>query len=97
MNTCHKIAAVFLSFGTLMGAASAQEENQTKPLYQARDKNHHAGIGRKMQPNTSYYGYCEEAPCSNDRQVNRMSHHDRKMLRQQVNEARKSLYPENPH
>ena len=96
MKTSHKIVVTFFSVGILMGSACAQstrgEEPQAEQL--AQEDTQRIRYGRKMKEDTSYDGYCEiRASCSGYRKANRMSHHDRQMLRQQVNEAGKTLYP----
>lgn len=53
---------------------------------------HYVRYGRKMQHNRSHDEYyCGAQPCSNYRRLTKMSHEDRKMLRQQVNDASRSL------
>lgn len=101
MKACHKIAITLFSFGIFIGTAHAQETQEEKPAEASRqlteDETQYVGYGRRMRRNTSYDNYCNDSPCSNYRRANRMSHHDRKVLRQQVNEAGKTLYPQRHH
>ncbi|WAW10468.1 hypothetical protein NB640_02065 [Oxalobacter vibrioformis] len=102
MKASHKIAITLFSFGIFIGTAHAQESHEEKPAetpqqLAAEDETSYVGYGRRMRRNTNYDNYCGDSPCSNYRRANRMSHHDRKMLRQQVNEAGKTLYPQRHH
>jgi len=101
MKACHKIAITLFSFGIFIGMAHAQESHEEKPAETSRqlaeEETQYVGYGRRMRRNTGYDNYCDNSPCSNYRRANRMSHHDRKMLRQQVNEAGKTLYPQRHH
>jgi len=97
MKICRQIAATFLSFGVLMGAACAQEEKQAKPSQRpAKDEIRQISYGKNTRQQAGHDDDCGKSSCPRDRQTNRMSHQDRKMLRQQVNEAGKNLYPQ-PH
>jgi hypothetical protein len=101
MNPCHKIAMTLFSFGIFIGSVHAQESQEEKPAGQSRqqteEETRYVGYGRRMRRDASYDNYCDDAPCSDYRRANRMSHHDRKMLRQQVNEAGRTLYPQRHH
>jgi len=100
MKTCNKIAVTFFSFGMMIGTAYAQETRKEKqaasPQQQSEEELRPASYGRKMRQEGAYDGYCTEPPCSRYQRASRMSHNDRKMLRQQVDEAGKTLYQSEP-
>ncbi len=101
MKTCNKIAVTVFSFGVVIGTACAQEAIMERPAEPSRqlaeEETQYVRYGRRMRQNTSHDNYCGNSPCSDYRRANRMSNHERKMLRQQVNEAGKTLYPQQHH
>ena len=101
MNTCHKIAITLFSFGIFIGNIHAQESQEEASVEHSRqvseEETPYIRYGRKMRRNADYDNYCGDSPCSNYRRANRMSYEDRQMLRQQVNEAGKTLYPRHHH
>lgn len=102
MKPCQKFVVTLFSFGMMMGVACAQSDLEEKQAEQSQQLSEedtpYIGYGRRMKHNSSYEGYCNDSdtPCSRYRRA-RMSHHDRQMLRQQVNEAGKTLYPRVRH
>ena len=96
MKTCCGFVAAVLSCGLLIGMAYAQEiseEKTAEPAGQMTEEDMPGPrYGRRMRHHPLPDDYCGGSPCASYRRVSRMSHHDRQMLRQQVNEAGQ-LYP----
>ena len=81
-----------------MGTASAQEEKPAKLSQRlAKEDVRQVSYGRNTHQHTSYEDDSAKVSHSRERQTNRMSHQDRQMLRQQVNEAGKTLYSQPNH
>ncbi len=96
-NAYQKIVVTAFSFGILIGMSYAQEiQEETaieSPLSSTETEElRFVRYGQRMKTQSQYDNYCDNSPCSNYQRVSKMSHHDRQMLRQQVNEAGKTLY-----
>ena len=93
-NAYQKIAVTAFSFGILIGMSYAQEIPEEvateRPL--SYEETRFVRYGQRMKNHSQHDDYCNNAPCSNYQRVSKMSHQDRQMLRQQVNEAGKTLY-----
>ena len=96
MKTCRQFAAAVLSCSLLIGIAHTQEtpeEKKSEPSRQMAEEDMPCPrYGRRMRHHSLPDDYCGDSPCANYRRVNRMSHHERQILRQQVNEADHTLY-----
>ena len=94
-NAYQKIVVTAFSFGILIGMSYAQETPEEvaieRPL-SSSEETRYVRYGQRMRNHSQHDDYCNNAPCSNYQRVSKMSDHDRQMLRQQVNEAGKTLY-----
>jgi len=88
--TYFAIPIVSLAFLCSSGYCESYEKTETAPSSVAKQHNtiDYVRFGRRMQHNRAHDDYyCGAAPCSNYQRMNRMSHEERQILRQQVNET----------
>ncbi|MCM1129825.1 MAG: hypothetical protein NC211_07845 [Alistipes senegalensis] len=101
MKACCEFAIAAFSCSLLIGIAYAQEIPEEKTAEPSRQITEGeipgSRYGRRMRHHPLPDDYCGDSPCASYRRVSRMSHHDRQMLRQQVNEAGQTLYPPRHH
>ncbi len=95
INAYQKIVITAFSFSILIGISYAQELHEDvvieKPL-SSSEESRYVRYGQRMINHSQDDNYCNNSPCSNYQRVSKMSFHDRQMLRQQVNEAGKTIY-----
>lgn len=98
MNACYRVVIAALLLGFLVeisyarGPKKNREEKMMEPSLASEDAMKNISYGPRMQSHAQFNDYCNNSPCSNYQPANRLSQHDRKTLRQQVNEASKTLY-----